>query len=80
MEDFDDAEEANEEDLIELGDDFAKVDDLVSFVKDKLNSIISDEEKGCQYVYYCAKQLPKEDIELAKKFLKFPSEVPPLGV
>lgn len=69
MEDFDDAEEANEEDLIELGDEFAKVDNLVTFVKDKLNSIISEEEKGCQYVYYCAKQLPKEDIELAKKFL-----------
>jgi len=26
MEDFDDAEEMNEEDLISLGDDFAKID------------------------------------------------------
>ena len=31
-------------------------------------------------MYYCAKQLPKEDILLAQKFLKFPKEVPPLGV
>lgn len=37
MEDFDDAEEANEEDLIELGDEFSKVDNLVTFVKDRLN-------------------------------------------
>jgi hypothetical protein len=80
MEDFEDADEANEEDLLELRDEFAKVDNLIVFVKDSLNAIISDEEKGCQYVYYCAKQLPKEDIELAKKFLQFPKEVPPLGM
>lgn len=62
MEDFEDADEANEEDLLELKDEFAKVDNLVVFVKDSLNRIILDEEKGCQYVYYCTKQLPKEDI------------------
>ena len=32
MEDFDEAEEMNEEDLISLGDEFAKID-LVSHVK-----------------------------------------------
>jgi hypothetical protein len=37
MEDFDDADEANEEDLVELGDEFAKVTDLVALVKDRLN-------------------------------------------
>lgn len=37
MEDMDDAEEANEEDLVELGDEFALVDSLVTFVKDSLN-------------------------------------------
>lgn len=37
LEDFDDAEEANEEDLVELGDEFAKIDNLVVFVKEKLN-------------------------------------------
>jgi len=41
LEDFDDAEEANEEDLVELGDEFAKIDNLVFFVKEKLNSIIN---------------------------------------
>ena len=80
MEDFEDADEANEEDLLELRDEFAKIENLEAFVKDKLNSIITDEDKGCQYMYYCAKQLPKEDIQLAQKFLKFPSEVPQLGL
>lgn len=47
MEDFDDAEEANEEDLVDLGDDFARIDNLVGFIKEKLNSIISSEDKGC---------------------------------
>jgi hypothetical protein len=47
MEDFEDADEANEEDLLELKDAFAKVDNLEAYVKDKLNSIISDEDKGC---------------------------------
>lgn len=55
MDDLDDAEEANEEDLIDLGDEFAKVESLVNFVKDGLNAIIQAEDKGCQYVYYCAK-------------------------
>jgi hypothetical protein len=77
MEDFDDAEEANEEDLVDLGDEFAKID-IVNYVKETLNSMIADDDKGCHYVYYCAKQLPAEDIELAKKFLKFPKEVPAL--
>lgn len=39
MEDFDDAEEQNEEDLISLGDDFAKVD-LISHLKNSLNEFI----------------------------------------
>ena len=42
MDDLDDAEEANEEDLLDLGDEFAKVDSLVTLVKDGLNSIIQD--------------------------------------
>lgn len=64
MEDFDEAEEMNEEDLISLGDEFAKID-LVSHVKTALNDFIRDAEQGGQYVYYCAKQLPKEDQLLA---------------
>jgi len=62
MDDFDEADEMNEDDLIELGDEFAQVD-IMDFVEDSLNEIVSKEEKGCEYVYYCAKQLPKEDRE-----------------
>ncbi len=54
MEDFDDAEELNEEDLISLGDEFAKID-LVNHVKNQLNEFICNAEQGSQYVYYCAK-------------------------
>lgn len=44
MEDFDDAEEANEEDLIELNDDFAQVKVLVNHIQDLLNDFITSEE------------------------------------
>lgn len=54
MEDFDDAEETNEEDLISLGDEFAKID-LVTHVKSSLNNFILNAEQGSQYIYYCAK-------------------------
>jgi hypothetical protein len=37
MEDFDDAEEANEEDLIELNDDFTQVKVLVNHIQELLN-------------------------------------------
>ena len=39
MEDFDEAEEMNEEDLISLGDEFAKID-LVNHVKSSINEFI----------------------------------------
>ena len=45
MDDFDDAEEMNEEDLISLGDEFAKID-LVNHVKNSLNSFILNAEQG----------------------------------
>ena len=61
MDDFDEAEEMNEEDLISLGDEFAKIE-LVNHVKNSLNSFMQNEEKGSEYVYYCAKQLPSEDV------------------
>jgi hypothetical protein len=44
MEDFDDAEEANEEDLIELNDDFAQVKVLVNHIQSLLNEFITSEE------------------------------------
>lgn len=43
MDDFDDAEEMNEEDLISLGDEFAKID-LVNHIKNQLNSFILNED------------------------------------
>ena len=43
MDDFDDAEEMNEEDLISLGDEFAKID-LVNHIKNSLISFILNEE------------------------------------
>jgi hypothetical protein len=44
MEDFDDAEEANEEDLIELNDDFAQVKVLVNHIQELLNEFITSDE------------------------------------
>lgn len=54
MEDFDDAEELNEEDLLSLKDEFVQID-LVNHVKNQLNQFIASAEKGGEYVYYCAK-------------------------
>lgn len=45
MDDFDEAEEMNEEDLVSLGDEFAKID-LVNHVKNSLNSFILNAEQG----------------------------------
>jgi hypothetical protein len=55
MEDFDDAEEANEEDLLLLNDDFANVKVLVNHIQERINEFVCVQEQGCQYVYYCAK-------------------------
>lgn len=46
MDDIDDAEEANEEDLLELNDDFANVKVLVKHIQDTLNSFIQNEKEG----------------------------------
>lgn len=40
MEDMDDAEEANEEDLVELGDKFAQVKILVKHIQETINSYL----------------------------------------
>ena len=45
MEDIDDADEANEEDLIELGDEFAQVKVLVKHIQETINAFtLSDDE------------------------------------
>ena len=46
MEDFEDADEANEEDLIELGDPFAQVTLLVRHILDTLNEFIVSEKEA----------------------------------
>ena len=71
MDEIDDAEEANEEDLVELNDEFAQVSVLVNHIQEQLSSFIKSDKDAEQYLYYCAKQLPQSDAELAKRFVKF---------
>jgi len=71
MEDFDEAEEMNEEDLLELGDPFAQIN-LKNFVLDSLNDFIKEGPQGAQYIKYCVEMLTAADQELAKKYLKQP--------
>jgi len=79
MDDFEDADEANEEDLVALKDPFAGVE-IMDYIEDALNEFVAKADKGCEYVYYCAKQLPKEDKEQARRFIKFPSGTPELPI
>jgi len=58
MDDIDDAEEANEEDLVELNDEFAQVSVLVNHIQEHLSKFIQSDKDAEQYLYYCAKQLP----------------------
>jgi len=46
MEDFDEADEANEEDLLLLKDDFADVKILVQHIQERLNQFVCTEEQG----------------------------------
>lgn len=82
MDDMDDAEEANEEDLIELNDDFAQVKVLVKHIQEKLNeftlSVDDSTVEGSKYINYCAKQLPQSDLALAKRFIQFTKDTPAL--
>jgi len=53
MEDFDEADEQNEEDLMLLGDDFANIADLKSHILENFKEFIQDEEKhqkGKEYI------------------------------
>jgi hypothetical protein len=58
MDEIDDAEEANEEDLVELNDEFAQVSVLVNHIQEQLSSFIQSDKDAEKYLYYCAKQLP----------------------
>jgi hypothetical protein len=68
LDDFDETEEQNEEDLLELGDAFADVE-IVTEIKSKLAEF-SKEQNGHDYLMYCCKQLKPEDYQLAITHLK----------
>lgn len=68
MEDFDETEEQNEEDLLELGDEFGDVN-IAEEIKSKLAQF-AQEPNGYEYLSYCFRQLKPEDHELAKRHLK----------
>ena len=63
MEDFDEAEEMNEEDLLELGDECGSINLKVSLqsltpqnhIQETLNNFIKNEKGGAEYVLYCVK-------------------------
>jgi hypothetical protein len=58
MEDFDEADEQNEEDLMLLGDSFAQIPDLKQHLLDQFKVFIQDKEKyplGRDYIQYCIK-------------------------
>lgn len=72
MEDFDEADDQNEEDLLLLGDDFAKIDNLSTHILNRFNEFITNKnlyKQGKAYVQYCINQLHEDDTELAKQFL-----------
>lgn len=54
MEDFDEAEEQNEEDLLELGDPFGNIN-LKNYVQDTINELIAKDKAGADYITYCVK-------------------------
>jgi hypothetical protein len=60
MEDFDEAEEQNEEDLLELGDAFGSIN-LKNHVQDTMNELVAKDKAGADYILYCVKQLNIED-------------------
>lgn len=61
MEDIDDAEEANEEDLVELGDKFAQVKVLVNHILETMKQYIANQPDATEYLTYCVHQLPTDD-------------------
>ena len=68
MEDFDEADEQNEEDLLLLGDSFAQIDNLKDHIINSFKEFIN-EKQGKEYTQYCVKQLHEDDQQLAKQYL-----------
>lgn len=50
MDDLDDAEEANEDDLLALNDPFAQVKMLAKHVQDTINAFCKANPEGAQYM------------------------------
>ena len=60
MEDFDDAEEMNEEDLLELGDPYGSID-LKTYVQETIHEFITKDKSCSDYINYCIRQLNNDD-------------------
>lgn len=61
MEDFDEADDQNEEDLLLLGDDFANIKNLKEHIIEEFKEFIQNTQQGKEYVQYCVKQLHEDD-------------------
>jgi hypothetical protein len=72
MDDFDEADEQNEEDLMLLGDEFANRGNLKQFIIDQFSEFIDNPKfkQGREYLTYCVKQLHEDDQKLAYTYLK----------
>ena len=60
MEDFDEADEQNEEDLILLGDSFAKISNLKEHLLEQFKEF-ENKKMGSAYIQYCINQLLEDD-------------------
>jgi hypothetical protein len=55
MEDFDEADDQNEEDLLLLGDSFANITNLKDHIIGEFKEFIQNTQQGKEYVQYCVK-------------------------
>ena len=67
MDDFDEVDEQNEEDLLLLGDEFAKIHNLKQHLLDQFDKFADETyyKQGRDYLKYCIKQLHEDDHKLA---------------
>jgi len=72
MDDFDEADEQNEEDLMLLGDKFAQIKDLKEHIIQGFKGLLTDpkQSQGREYLEYCINQLHDDDKQLAKIYLQ----------
>ena len=55
MEDFDEADEQNEEDLMLLGDSFAQITKFKDHILKEFEGFIKNTDQGQKYIEYCVK-------------------------